>query len=210
MKTHRHPPEPGPLPERARLPRFRVPDRSATRSLSAGVALLLASSCGPSLRDPIGPPPPPPPAAIVVVGDGSLASGHFGPAGGILQLGPPGPSIEIPAGMPGAGGLSVSLEAQSSEGLPEVAGRIGRPFRSTPTLSPPSGKWIVVRSIEVERLPPECAPPALQLALEAASAEPGPALRWRFEAAQWENGRAVVQLSELPPSRSVFVCKPQP
>ncbi|HKO91245.1 MAG TPA: hypothetical protein VJU61_08845, partial [Polyangiaceae bacterium] len=137
-------------------------------------------------------------------------SGHFGPAGGTLQLGAPGPSIEIPAGMPAAGGLTVSLEAQSSEGLPEMAGRIGRPFRSTPTLSPPSGKWIVVRSIAVERVPPECAAPALQLALEVASAEPGPALRWRFETAEWEQGRAVARLSELPPARSVFVCKAQP
>jgi len=145
----------------------------------------------------------------VIVGDGALASGHFGPSGGILQLGPPGPSIEIPAGMPGAGGLSVSLEAQNSEDLPEVAGRIGTPFRSTPTLSPPSGKWIVVRSIEVGPLPPECTPPALQLALEQASAEPGPALRWRFEAAEWKQGRAVATLSELPPVRSVFVCNPQ-
>jgi len=146
----------------------------------------------------------------VVVGDGSLASGHFGPAGGVLKLGSPGPSIEIPAGMPGAGGFSVAVEAQSSDGLPELAGRIGTPFRTTPNLSPPSGKWIVVRSIEVERLPPECAPPALQLALEIASAEPGPALRWRFETAQWEHGRAVATLSELPPVRSVFVCRPQP
>jgi len=208
MKTHL--PLPEPAPERARLPRCAIPGHSAARSLRAGVVLLLATSCGPSLQGPIGPPPPPPPTAIVVVGDGALASGHFGPAGGILQLGPPGPSIEIPAGLPGAGGLSVSLEAQSSEGMPEVAGRIGRPFRSTPTLSPPSGKWIVVRSIEVERVPPECAPPALQLALEAASAEPGPALRWRFEPAEWENRRAVAKLSELAPSRSVFVCKPQP
>lgn len=171
--------------------------------------VLGVASCGPTLNPPDGPPPPPPSEEIVIIGDGALASGHFGPPGGILQLGPPGPSIEIPAGMPGPGGLSVSLEAQNSEGLPEVAGRIGTPFRSTPTLSPPSGKWIVVRSIEVGPLPPECTPPALQLALEEASAEPGPALRWRFEAAEWKQGRAVATLSELPPVRSVFVCNPQ-
>jgi len=205
MTTHRHLPQ----PERARLPRLDSPQRRASRSVSAAVALLQLAACGSSTpKAPSGPASAPPPSAIVVVGDGSLASGHFGPAGGILKLGSPGPSIEIPAGMPGAGGLTVSVEAQSSEGLPDLAGRIGRPFRTSPTLSPPSGKWIVVRSIEVERVPPECAPPALQLALEVASAEPGPALRWRFETAEWEHGRAVATLSELPPARSVFVCKP--
>jgi hypothetical protein len=202
------------LSARTRLPLRGVPSgltqRAATRSLGAGMALLLIAACGPPLKPPIGPAPEPPAEALVVVGDGALAGGHFGPAGGILKLGPPGPSIEIPAGMPGAGGLSVSLEAQSSADLPDVAGRIGTPFRATPTLSPPSGKWIVVRSIEVERVPPECAPPALHLALEVASAEPGPALRWRYESAEWEHGRAVATLSELPPARSVFVCKTKP
>src|SRR6187399_3383600 len=89
------------------------------------LVVLGLASCGPTLQPPNGPPPPPPSEEIVIVGDGALASGHFGPSGGILQLGPPGPSIEIPAGMPEAGGLSVSLEAQSTEGLPDVAGRIG-------------------------------------------------------------------------------------
>jgi hypothetical protein len=206
MKTHRSPPAAARLPHHSRA----RGNTSEPRSRSALIALLLLTACGPTLKPPNGPAPDPPPEAIVVVGDGSLASGHFGPAGGILKLGPPGPSIEIPAGMPAAGGLSVAVEAQSSDGLPEVAGRIGTPFRSTPNLSPPSGKWIVVRSIEVERVPPECAPPALQLALEIASAEPGPALRWRFESAEWDQGRAVATLSELPPVRSVFVCKPQP
>ena len=170
------------------------------------LALLLTGSCGPCLKDAVGPPPPPPANPVEVVGNGALVSAHLGPAGGSLKLGPEGPAVEIPAGMPGPGGLSVALEQQGDEGLPPVARRIGGAFRATPTLSPPSGQWLLVRSVALDPLPPECAAPALQLAIEAATTAPGPALAWRFEHADWQQGHAVARLSELAPVRLQFVC----
>ena len=99
-----------------------------------------------------------------------------------------------------------------SDGVPAAAARIGDAFRSTPSLSAPSGKWLELRSSAVEPLPPPCAEGGAVLALEAppeagpGAGTHGPALTWQIQPARAEADRLIADLATLPPVRAVFLC----
>lgn len=190
----------------------RRPPANRVSALTAACIALLSLACGSRVKPASGAPPLPPDVVVNATGDGESVSGHVGPQGGVFELVAGGLRLTLPAGAVPAEGLTLSLMRTENDGLPAAAARIGDAFRSTPSLSGPSGKWLELRSSAVSPLPPACAGGGAALALEAPpEAGPGdgthgPALSWQLGPARAESDRLIAELATLPAVRAVFLC----
>jgi hypothetical protein len=174
------------------------------------LAVMLGSACNGTT--PNKPPEKIPQVRVVGKGDGEAVAGYFGMEGGVLMLGPQGPSVFIASDSARKDGVSLGLRKDTGPVLPTGASSLGVAFRSTAVFEPPSNVFVEVWSSELQQLPAPCTPDNLELAVQEpqqvgpSDGTSSPALAWKYERADWAKPHVKARLPKLSPQPMQFVC----